>query len=280
MWFVLFKGTYYLFLKRPVSEDKQLTSVSINKFGKIDLIPFSRGFSCAWDDPQYSSKRVEACPVRQSPAISSVRTQAGSSFSNQFLEEDLGFKPGGWRVNTAAQGLVHRESTLSHVPTFLFTVPAMVRWGKVMPSVQPKFHFQIMGWVLFCWSIWWLDRSHWANNICASQWTTVGGTKKLAESGNLPQTAWDKARKSYSSCIPSASSMAICWGKLSAGIQGCNHGLSWAWGWSWRMWADWAGGHSCEYMDFPNHFWFRHVLTLMQLQWSIDLVLVYNLEII
>lgn len=33
-------------------------------------------------------------------------------------------------MNTAAQDQAHRESILSHVPTFLFTVLAMVRWEK------------------------------------------------------------------------------------------------------------------------------------------------------
>lgn len=63
-------------------------------------------------------------------------------------------------MNTAAQEQAHRESVLSHVPTFLFTVPVMGRWEKRQCCVY-SMNYNSIQWAEFSSdSIWWLDKGH------------------------------------------------------------------------------------------------------------------------
>lgn len=126
---VLFKGTWHLFFKAQCQKANDWHLSAQKKLQNIHIISFSKRFRCTWGDPEYDS-RGWSMPCVTDPRQLSSRTQAGSSFSIQFLEEDFGFKPEGWRVNTAAQDWASRESIFSHVHTFLFSVLAMVRWAK------------------------------------------------------------------------------------------------------------------------------------------------------
>lgn len=167
----------------------------------------------------------ESMACATEPSHLSRRTRSGSSFSKQLLEEDLGFEPGCWRVNTAAQDWAHRESILSHIPTFLFTVLAMVRWEK------PQCHVFSMN----CNSMQWAEFPSAEVSVVEQKplsWQhlclTTNNSWRHQGTSRRPQTAPDKAVKSYSSCTPTASSTAVCWGKPSAGIQSCKNGLRWA----------------------------------------------------